>query len=241
MVCIGSLLRALVLRAASSAGRRRGPRILCGRATDVRVTPRHGHGWRGFRAVTGRMMLDSSESASSAAAAAAEAGAGAVAGQAQPQRRAVGAVPQAHDGGYASGGWEREDGKLSCGYSSFRGKRATMEDFYDVKLTEIDGQAISLFGVFDGHGGSRAAEYLREHLFENLLKHPDFLTDTKLAISETYQKTDTDFLESEASAFRDDGSTASTAILVGDRLYVANVGDSRAVISKAGKGIAYWK
>jgi protein phosphatase 1L len=48
-------------------------------------------------------------------------------------------------------------------------------------------------------------------------------------------------LESEASAFRDDGSTASTAVLVGDHLYVANVGDSRAVISKAGKGIAYWK
>jgi hypothetical protein len=45
---------------------------------------------------------------------------------------------------------DREDGKLKCGYSSFRGKRATMEDFYDVKLTEIDGQAVSLFGVFDG-------------------------------------------------------------------------------------------
>jgi len=113
-----------------------------------------------------------------------------------------------------------------------------MEDFSDVKLTEIDGQAVSLFGVFDGHGGSRAAEYLKEHLFENLLKHPEFLTDTKLAISETYQKTDTDFLESEASAFRDDGSTASTAVLVGDHLYVANVGDSRAVISKAGKAMA---
>jgi protein phosphatase 1L len=54
------------------------------------------------------MMLDSSDSASAAAAAAAaEAGAGAVAGQVQPQRRTVGAVPQAHDGGYASGGWER--------------------------------------------------------------------------------------------------------------------------------------
>ena len=103
---------------------------------------------------------------------------------------------------------DREDGKLKCGYSSFRGKRATMEDFYDVKLTEIDGQAVSLFGVFDGmvsslafstsqllayhvfllckslgHGGSRAAEYLKEHLFENLMKHPKFLTDTKLAIS----------------------------------------------------------
>uniref|UniRef100_A0A453NW84 protein-serine/threonine phosphatase n=1 Tax=Aegilops tauschii subsp. strangulata TaxID=200361 RepID=A0A453NW84_AEGTS len=36
---------------------------------------------------------------------------------------------------------------------SFRGKRATMEDFYDVKLTEIDGHAVSLFGVFDGSWG----------------------------------------------------------------------------------------
>lgn len=113
-----------------------------------------------------------------------------------------------------------------------------MEDFYDVKLTEIDGQAVSLFGVFDGHGGSRAAEYLKEHLFENLMKHPKFLTDTKLAISETYQKTDADFLESESNAFRDDGSTASTAVLVGGHLYVANVGDSRAVVLKAGKAMA---
>lgn len=46
-----------------------------------------------------------------------------------------------------------------------------------------------------------------------------------------------DFLESEKDTFRDDGSTASTAVLVGNHLYVANVGDSRTVISKAGKGI----
>ncbi|XP_031251298.1 probable protein phosphatase 2C 76 [Pistacia vera] len=141
------------------------------------------------------------------------------------------------DGGYVSGGWKSEDGKLSCGYSSFRGKRATMEDFFNVKTSTIDGQAVCMFGIFDGHGGSRAAEYLKEHLFENLVKHPQFMTDTKLAISETYQQTDVDFLESERDTFRDDGSTASTAVLVGNHLYVANVGDSRTVISKAGKAI----
>lgn len=54
---------------------------------------------------------------------------------------------------------------------------------------------------------------------------------------QTYQQTDTDFLEAEKDTFRDDGSTASTAVLVGNHLYVANVGDSRTVISKAGKGI----
>lgn len=141
------------------------------------------------------------------------------------------------NGGFASGGWKSEDRKLSCGYSSFRGKRATMEDFYDVKISKVDEQTVCLFGIFDGHGGSRAAEYLKEHLFENLMKHPQFISDTKLAISETYRQTDADFLDSERDTFRDDGSTASTAVLVGNRLYVANVGDSRTVISKAGKAI----
>ncbi|TKY55991.1 phosphatase 2C 76 [Spatholobus suberectus] len=142
------------------------------------------------------------------------------------------------DGRFASGGWKSEDGRLSCGYSSFRGKRVTMEDFYDIKTLKIGGQSICLFGIFDGHGGSRAAEYLKEHLFDNLMKHPKFLTDAKLAISETYQQTDADFLDSEKDTFRDDGSTASTGVLVDNHLYVANVGDSRTIISKAGKAIA---
>ncbi|KAK7293529.1 hypothetical protein RJT34_16397 [Clitoria ternatea] len=142
------------------------------------------------------------------------------------------------DGRFASGGWKSEDGRLSCGYSSFRGKRVTMEDFYDIKTLKIGGQSVCLFGIFDGHGGSRAAEYLKEHLFDNLIKHPKFLTDAKLAISETYQKTDANFLDSEKDTFRDDGSTASTAVLVDNHLYVANVGDSRTIISKAGKAIA---
>ena len=52
----------------------------------------------------------------------------------------------------------------------------------------------------------------------------------------TYRKTDSEFLDAERNSRTDDGSTASTAVLVGDHLYVANVGDSRAIISKAGKG-----
>ncbi|KAG7534028.1 PPM-type phosphatase domain [Arabidopsis thaliana x Arabidopsis arenosa] len=142
------------------------------------------------------------------------------------------------DGGYIGGGWKNDNGSLSCGYCSFRGKRSTMEDFYDVKASTIEGQTVCMFGIFDGHGGSRAAEYLKEHLFNNLMKHPQFLTDTKLALNETYKQTDVAFLESEKDTYRDDGSTASAAVLVGNHLYVANVGDSRTIVSKAGKAIA---
>jgi len=137
-----------------------------------------------------------------------------------------------------SGGGSSENNKFSYGYSSLRGKRASMEDFHDTQISKVGSTLVGLFGVFDGHGGSRAADYVKQHLFKNLLKHPQFLTDTELAIAETYKQTDLEYLKAENHAHRDAGSTASTAVLVGNRLLVANVGDSRAVICVDGKAIA---
>ncbi|GAY44409.1 hypothetical protein CUMW_081950 [Citrus unshiu] len=88
------------------------------------------------------------------------------------------------------------------------------------------------------HGGARAAEYVKHNLFSNLIRHPKFISDTKSAIADAYSHTDSEFLKSENNQNRDAGSTASTAILVGDRLLVANVGDSRAVICRGGNAIA---
>jgi serine/threonine protein phosphatase PrpC len=111
-----------------------------------------------------------------------------------------------------------------------------MEDFYDTRIDGVDGETVGLFGVFDGHGGARAAEFVKQNLFTNLIKHPKLFSDTKSAIAETYTSTDSELLKAETSHNRDAGSTASTAILVGDRLLVANVGDSRAVICRGGDG-----
>jgi protein phosphatase 1L len=59
-----------------------------------------------------------------------------------------------------------------------------------------------------------------------------------MMIVEAFQQTDSDYLKVENSADHenDAGSTAATAVLVGDRLLVANVGDSRAVACRGGKG-----
>eukprot|EP00250_Pteridium_aquilinum_P027335 c346_g1_i1 orf=322-1185(-) len=137
-----------------------------------------------------------------------------------------------------SGGGQSDDGKCSYGYASLRGKRSTMEDCYEARFAQVEESTIGLFGVFDGHGGSQAAEYVRKNLFQNLIKHPKLITDTKDAIVESYQQTDTEFLQVENSKENDAGSTASTAILVGNRLLVANVGDSRAVVCRAGTAYA---
>ncbi|CAL4989318.1 unnamed protein product [Urochloa decumbens] len=137
-----------------------------------------------------------------------------------------------------SGGGLSPNGLLCYGYASTPAKRALMEDFYDTQIDSVDGVTVQMFGVYDGHGGAIAAEYVKEHLFSNLIKHPKFITDPKAAISETYNHTDSEFLKADSLQARNAGSTAVTAIIVGDRLLVANVGDSRAIICKGGHAIA---
>ncbi|AES73518.1 putative protein-serine/threonine phosphatase [Medicago truncatula] len=145
---------------------------------------------------------------------------------------------RAIDDGPVSGGGLSHNGKFSYGYASSPGKRSSMEDFYETRIDGVDGEIVGLFGVFDGHGGVRAAEYVKQNLFSNLISHPKFISDTKSAITDAYNHTDNEYLKSENNHHKDAGSTASTAILVGDRLLVANVGDSRAVICRGGNAIA---
>ncbi|KAK9099881.1 hypothetical protein Scep_023311 [Stephania cephalantha] len=142
------------------------------------------------------------------------------------------------DDGPVSGGGLSQNRKFSYGYASSPGKRSAMEDFYETRIEGVDGEIVGLFGVFDGHGGARAAEYVKQNLFSNLIRHPKFISDTKSAIADAYNQTDSEFLKLENNFNRDAGSTASTAILVGDRLLVANVGDSRAVICRGGNAKA---
>ncbi|GJW10825.1 pentatricopeptide repeat-containing protein [Tanacetum coccineum] len=113
--------------------------------------------------------------------------------------------------------------EFNYGYASFKGKRASMEDYFETTISEVD-----------GHGGSRTAEYLKNNLFKNLSGHLGFIKDTKNAI--VFSQTDADYLSGENPQQRDAGSTASTAVMFGDRILVANVGDSRVVASRDGSG-----
>eukprot|EP00939_MAST-03C_sp_MAST-3C-sp1_P004666 g4666.t1 len=120
-------------------------------------------------------------------------------------------------------------GALPYGVYAIKGHRPYMEDRYAVSVSPHNKS--TAYGVFDGHGGSRASEYCAENLLKLLTSDPSYDDDPKRALTNAFLETDRSFLEIARSAFYDDGSTAIVALFRGPRdLYVANVGDSRAVL-----------
>lgn len=90
----------------------------------------------------------------------------------------------------------------------------------------------AFFGVFDGHGGSKAAEFAADNLEKNVLaelvrRDGD---DIEEAVKHGYLNTDTDFLKED---FRG-GSCCVTALIRNGNLVVSNAGDCRAVMSRGG-------
>jgi len=92
----------------------------------------------------------------------------------------------------------------------------------------------SYFAIFDGHGGDSCADYLRDHLHHMIVKNGDFPRDPVSALRKGCQEAEEKFLErAEGQNFAADrsGSCAIVVLIVDDICYVANVGDSRAIMS----------
>ncbi|XP_051132098.1 probable protein phosphatase 2C 44 [Andrographis paniculata] len=109
-----------------------------------------------------------------------------------------------------------------------------MEDYHVAEYRKMDGRGLGLFAIFDGHLGDRVPSYLKDNLFNNILHETNFWADPKAAIINAYSSTDKRILENSLQ-FGPGGSTAVTAIVIdGKELWVANIGDSRAVICQNG-------
>ena len=112
-------------------------------------------------------------------------------------------------------------------------------------------------GVFDGHGGDECSNYLvdalphhvraamyaeREALRQAIEDsrtnpRPEGTEDTaselmRQILKQSYLRTDKEFITPKSAP--QSGSTAATVILMGRRLFAANVGDSRVVLCRAG-------
>ncbi|XP_052182361.1 probable protein phosphatase 2C 27 [Diospyros lotus] len=135
---------------------------------------------------------------------------------------------------------------LRSGEWSDIGARPNMEDTC-IRITDlaknygyslISEDAISFYGVFDGHGGKGAAQFVRDHLPRVIVEDADFPLELEKVVARSFMQTDAAFAKScFTESNLSSGTTALAAMIFGRSLLVANAGDCRAVLSRHGIAI----
>ncbi|KAK9672055.1 hypothetical protein RND81_12G073100 [Saponaria officinalis] len=107
------------------------------------------------------------------------------------------------------------------------------QDSYCIRTQMQGNPNIHFFGVFDGHGqfGTDCSNFVKDRLVEILSSDTNLLDDPVRAYNDAFLRTNEELHDSVIDDTMS-GTTAITALVVGNTLYVANVGDSRAVIAR---------
>ena len=92
----------------------------------------------------------------------------------------------------------------------------------------------SYFSVFDGHGGNKCAEFLRDNLLKLICDNEFYPDDVEKAIKYGFTQADKLFLENstkDGKLIDNSGSCGLILLIIENKIYIANVGDSRSIIS----------
>lgn len=104
-----------------------------------------------------------------------------------------------------------------------------MEDAYHIEI----GKDYAFCGLYDGHGGRQVADFAAANLHKNCnldrVCTKDCVELMKQDLIKGFEKTDKD-LDSQSFNSQMQGCTALVAVIKYDHLFIANVGDSRAVL-----------
>uniref|UniRef100_H3AW71 Protein phosphatase 1B n=1 Tax=Latimeria chalumnae TaxID=7897 RepID=H3AW71_LATCH len=140
---------------------------------------------------------------------------------------------------------------LLYGLSSMQGWRVEMEDAHTAVVGIPHGlENWSFFAVYDGHAGSRVANYCSKHLLEHITNNEDFrgvkkagsaleptVENVKSGIRSGFLKIDEymrNFSDLRNGMDRS-GSTAVAVMISPEHIYFINCGDSRAVLYRNGQ------
>lgn len=92
----------------------------------------------------------------------------------------------------------------------------------------------ALFATYDGHGfgGENVSQYAMTEIQKRLECHPDFDSNIEKAFIDTFIQVDEDLEDQVDMEPLYSGTTACVVLLRNQTLYIANAGDSRAVLAR---------
>lgn len=100
---------------------------------------------------------------------------------------------------------------------------------------------ISYFAIFDGHAGHDCANFLQKNLLNYIITNKNFPINPKESLRGAIEKAEVEYKtrawEKTEDSFQikdDSGSCAVVALFIENQCFIANVGDSRAVLSLDG-------
>ncbi|CAD6209464.1 unnamed protein product [Miscanthus lutarioriparius] len=141
--------------------------------------------------------------------------------------------------------WYKDAGQLVTGEFSMAVVQANqlLEDQSQVESGSLSltdpGPQGTFVGIYDGHGGPETSRFINDHLFNHLRK---FATEHKCVsadvIRKAFQATEEGFLSlvskewSMKPQIASVGSCCLVGVICAGTLYVANLGDSRAVLGR---------
>lgn len=135
--------------------------------------------------------------------------------------------------GFSAPGFEKSvlshSRRFLVGFAETIGRRPSMEDCMVVNGAYRGRGQEDYFALFDGHGGRDAAAFAAEHLHEVLaekLKTNNAVKSLKEAFAETHKMISDQKIVG--------GTTAVVALFIGKKGFIANVGDTRAVLCRDG-------
>ena len=105
--------------------------------------------------------------------------------------------------------------------------RQSMEDIGIMIPDLTSDYKVSLFGIFDGHGGADVVKFVKDRLPQLIKKYLMDLCPVEKAFINAFEKVDQElkFFDSEYI-----GTTVTIVLIKDNKIYCANVGDSKAYI-----------
>jgi len=122
------------------------------------------------------------------------------------------------------------------GYAMAQGKRDYMEDRVVAKqIATADGGVGHVLAVFDGHGGSEAANWASSNVWKRVEDLLVLGEEPEEALRTAFMSVDEEWCDwARANGDDDSGSTGLVCLVLGSTVYCASAGDGAAVVLRNG-------